>query len=314
MLVFCVVFGFLYIFFGEEQALKSELKKISDDNDRRAAEAIRKQNEELERIRKGKEEIKKIFEDPDNFEGKPYKIQCKVMKTKEYGIPQNRERTIIIGSMIEFDLDEEINKTKEYIKKTNRRLTFEYILLDGINDTESCAIALVHLIAGMNAYVNLIPYNSVKENEFKRSEKVKEFAKQDNAGVVVLCAKIEEDLASIDDDEERAMFAEELGLSECGLDILVTECYSLLGLISYLTAGEKETRAWTIEKGTKAPQAAGKIHSDFERGFIRAEIVDYKILLELGSYTIAKEKGKVRSEGKDYVVQDGDVVLFRFNV
>ena len=99
-----------------------------------------------------------------------------------------------------------------------------------------------------------------------------------------------------------------------GLDIMVTECYSLLGLISYLTAGEKETRAWTIEKGTKAPQAAGKIHSDFERGFIRAEIVDYKILLELGSYTIAKEKGKVRSEGKDYVVQDGDVVLFRFNV
>ncbi len=150
------------------------------------------------------------------------------------------------------------------------------------------------------------------ENDYVK--KVKEFAKQDNAGVVVLCAKIEEDLASIDDDEERAMFAEELGLSECGLDILVTECYSLLGLISYLTAGEKETRAWTIEKGTKAPQAAGKIHSDFERGFIRAEIVDYKILLELGSYTIAKEKGKVRSEGKDYVVQDGDVVLFRFNV
>lgn len=150
------------------------------------------------------------------------------------------------------------------------------------------------------------------ENDYVKQ--VKEFAKGDNAGVVVLCAKIEEDLASIDDEEERNMFAEELGLSESGLDILVTECYSLLGLISYLTAGEKETRAWTIEKGTKAPQAAGKIHSDFERGFIRAEIVDYKILLELGSYTIAKEKGKVRSEGKDYVVQDGDVVLFRFNV
>ena len=128
------------------------------------------------------------------------------------------------------------------------------------------------------------------ENDYVKQ--VKEFAKGDNAGVVVLCAKIEEDLASIDDEEERNMFAEELGLSESGLDILVTECYSLLGLISYLTAGEKETRAWTIEKGTKAPQ----------------------ILLELGSYTIAKEKGKVRSEGKDYVVQDGDVVLFRFNV
>lgn len=162
-------------------------------------------------------------------------------------------------------------------------------------------------------YVANISENEIgSENEYVK--KVKEFAKGDNAGVVVLCAKIEEDLASIDDDEERAMFAEELGLTESGLDILVTECYSLLGLISYLTAGEKETRAWTIEKGTKAPQAAGKIHSDFERGFIRAEIVDYKVLLELGSYTIAKEKGKVRSEGKDYVVQDGDVVLFRFNV
>lgn len=150
------------------------------------------------------------------------------------------------------------------------------------------------------------------ENDYVKQ--VKEYAKSENAGVVVLCAKIEEDLASIDDPEEREMFAEELGLENSGLDVLVTECYSLLGLISYLTAGEKETRAWTIEKGTKAPQAAGKIHSDFERGFIRAEIVDYQILLELGSYNAAKEKGKVRSEGKDYVIQDGDVVLFRFNV
>lgn len=150
------------------------------------------------------------------------------------------------------------------------------------------------------------------ENDYVKA--VKEFAKSENSGVVVLSAKIEEDLASIDDAEERAMFAEELGLFDSGLDVLVTECYSLLGLISYLTAGEKETRAWTIERGTKAPQAAGKIHSDFERGFIRAEIVDYQILLELGSYNAAKEKGKVRSEGKEYVIQDGDVVLFRFNV
>ena len=106
----------------------------------------------------------------------------------------------------------------------------------------------------------------------------------------------------------------ELGIKESGLDKIVTASYRLLGLISYLTAGEKETRAWTIEKGTKAPQAAGKIHSDFERGFIRAEIVDYKTLLELGSFNAAKAAGKVRSEGKDYVMQEDDVVLFRFNV
>ena len=106
----------------------------------------------------------------------------------------------------------------------------------------------------------------------------------------------------------------ELGLKESGLDRLVKTSYKLLGLLSYLTAGEKEVRAWTIEQGTKAPQAAGKIHTDFEKGFIRAEIVDYDILVELGSFNSAKEKGKVRSEGKDYVIKDGDVVLFRFNV
>ena len=116
------------------------------------------------------------------------------------------------------------------------------------------------------------------------------------------------------EEEERNMFLTELGLSESGLDRLVKTSYRLLGLISYLTAGEKEVRAWTIESGTKAPQAAGKIHTDFEKGFIRAEIVDYDILVELGSFNAAKEKGKVRSEGKDYVVKDGDVVLFRFNV
>ena len=110
------------------------------------------------------------------------------------------------------------------------------------------------------------------------------------------------------------MFMEELGMTESGLDKLVKKCYSLLGLISFLTAGEKETRAWTIEAGTKAPQAAGKIHSDFERGFIRAEIVDYDTLIECGSFNAAKEKGKMRSEGKDYIFKDGDVVVFRFNV
>ena len=145
------------------------------------------------------------------------------------------------------------------------------------------------------------------------TEKVKEAASAEGAECVVLCAKLEEDLGALDD-EEREMFMQEYGLEESGLDKLVKASYKLLGLISYLTAGEKETRAWTIVKGTKAPQAAGKIHSDFEKGFIRAEIVDYETLLECGSFAAAKEKGKVRSEGKDYVMQENDVVLFRFNV
>ena len=144
-------------------------------------------------------------------------------------------------------------------------------------------------------------------------QKVIEFSKSENAEHMVICAKTEEELSMLEEDEQK-MFLAELGLSESGLDRLVTASYRLLGLISYLTAGEKEVRAWTIENGTKAPQAAGKIHTSFEKGFIRAEIVDYDILVELGSFNTAKEKGKVRSEGKDYVMKDGDVVLFRFNV
>ena len=124
---------------------------------------------------------------------------------------------------------------------------------------------------------------------------------------------IEQDLAELDD-EEKAMFLEELGLEESGLDKLIKASYSLLGLISYLTAGEDECRAWTITKGTKAPQAAGKIHTDFERGFIKAEVVPYKDLIECGSLSAARDKGLVGMEGKDYVVKDGDVILFRFNV
>ncbi len=160
---------------------------------------------------------------------------------------------------------------------------------------------------------------NIKEDDINDGEnlpyvlKVKERAKEENADVCVISAKIEEDLAMLDP-EEREIFLSDLGLTESGLSKLVKACYRLLGLISYLTAGEKETRAWTIVKGTKAPQAAGKIHTDFERGFIRAEIVDYEVLLSLGSFNAAKEKGKVRSEGKDYVIKDGDVVLFRFNV
>ena len=131
--------------------------------------------------------------------------------------------------------------------------------------------------------------------------------------VLVICAKTEEELAQMPP-EESSMFLEELGLKESGLNALIRKSYHLLGLISFLTAGEKETRAWTIKAGTKAPQAAGAIHSDFERGFIRAEVVDWQTLLECGGLVGAREKGKVRSEGKDYVVKDGDVILFRFNV
>lgn len=143
--------------------------------------------------------------------------------------------------------------------------------------------------------------------------KLKEFAAKENAEVMVICAKIEEEIAQLDDAEKQE-FLNELGLPESGLDRLIKTSYKLLGLISYLTAGPQEVRAWTIVKGTKAPQAAGKIHTDFEKGFIRAEIVAYKDLMECGTYAIAREKGLVRSEGKEYVMQDGDVTLFRFNV
>jgi len=160
-------------------------------------------------------------------------------------------------------------------------------------------------------YVANVDENSLDGNAY--TKEVEEIAKKEGAGCIVLCAKLEEDLAQMSD-EDREMFAADYNITESGLDKLVKASYKLLGLISYLTAGEKETRAWTIVKGTKAPQAAGKIHTDFEKGFIRAEIVDYDVLLECGSFNAAKEKGKVRSEGKDYVMQENDVVLFRFNV
>lgn len=144
-------------------------------------------------------------------------------------------------------------------------------------------------------------------------QKVRELAKEEKSEAFVICAQIEQEIAELDDDEKK-MFLEELGLKESGLEKLIRASYHILGLISYLTAGPKETKAWTITKGTKAPGAAGKIHSDFERGFIRAEIVSYNHLVECGSFNGAKDKGLVRSEGKEYVVQDGDVILFRFNV
>ena len=142
---------------------------------------------------------------------------------------------------------------------------------------------------------------------------VREYAKGEQSEVFVVCAEIEAEISELDDDEKK-MFLEDLGLKESGLEKLIKASYKLLGLISYLTAGEPEVRAWTITEGTKAPQAAGKIHSHFERGFIRAEVVSYDDLIACGSHTAAKEKGLIRLEGKDYVVKDGDIMLFRFNV
>ena len=144
-------------------------------------------------------------------------------------------------------------------------------------------------------------------------QKVKAFASENDSEVFVICAQIEQEIAELDD-EEKKMFLEDLGLTESGLEKLIRASYRILGLISFLTTGPDETRAWTITEGTKAPQAAGKIHTDFERGFIRAEVVSYENLVAHDGYTGAKEKGLVRSEGKEYIVQDGDVVLFRFNV
>ena len=150
-------------------------------------------------------------------------------------------------------------------------------------------------------------------NNDENVKKVIEYAKNENAEVIPLCIKIEEELASLENEDKQEML-EALGLNESGLDKVIKASYDLLGLMSFLTAGEPEVRAWTIKKGTKAPQAAGKIHSDIERGFIRAEVVSYDDLIREGSMNAAKEKGLVRSEGKEYIMQDGDIVLFRFNV
>ena len=144
-------------------------------------------------------------------------------------------------------------------------------------------------------------------------QRVREYAKEEGSEVFVVSAKMEAELSELDD-EEKQLFLEDMGLSESCLDKLIKASYSILGLTSFLTAGEKEVRAWTITKGMKAPQAAGKIHTDFEKGFIKAEVVNYHDLIEIGSYSGAREKGLIRMEGKDYVVQDDDIILFRFNV
>lgn len=156
-------------------------------------------------------------------------------------------------------------------------------------------------------------FSSAAWGENPYYQQVRELAAKEGAQVIPVCAKLEEELSQMDP-EEQAMFMEELGIAESGLDRLIKASYTLLGLISFLTSGEDECRAWTITRGTKAPQAAGKIHSDFERGFIRAEVIAYSDMVACGSEKAAREKGLMRSEGKEYVVQDGDIILFRFNV
>lgn len=204
-----------------------------------------------------------------------------------------------------------LERLKEHLESGNMAKSFH------TDDEEELAL--------LNSY-NLLTYKpviyaaNVLEDDLadegasnEHVQKVREFAKEEKSEVFVICAQIEQEIAELDDDEKK-MFLEDLGLKESGLEKLIRASYNILGLISYLTAGPKETKAWTITKGTKAPGAAGKIHSDFERGFIRAEIVNYEHLIDCGSFNAAKEKGLVRSEGKEYVVQDGDVILFRFNV
>lgn len=182
-----------------------------------------------------------------------------------------------------------------------------------LSDDEHAAVKAMFLLTTKPViYVANISEDEIGQ-ENPLADKLYAAAKAEGTEALTICAKVEEEIAELSPEEKQA-FIEELGIGESGLDKLVKACYKLLGLISYLTAGPKEVRAWTIERGTKAPQAAGKIHTDFERGFIRAEIVSYDTLMENGTMLACKEKGLIRSEGKDYVMQDGDIVVFRFNV
>lgn len=202
-----------------------------------------------------------------------------------------------------------LERIKSYLDEGNcvRTMDFEPDEADFVNQ-------LFLLTSKPVVYIANIAESEISSvNDNRLIKELAEYAKGEKSEILIICAKIEEEIAQLDD-EEKSEFLKELNLVESGLDRLIKTCYRLLGLISYLTAGPKEVRAWTIKNGTKAPQAAGKIHSDFEKGFIRAEIVSYDNLMESKNYTIAKEKGLVRLEGKEYVVVDGDIILFRFNV
>lgn len=227
-------------------------------------------------------------------------------------------------------LDKRIDKTRKQMKSGDKKYQLEVEFMESIKATleKGLPVRAMSFDAEQQEFVDqlflltskpVLYCANVSEKDLASIDtnpyvqKVKEIGARENTEVIVICARVEEEIAQLED-EDKKMFLEELGLSESGLDKLIKASYKLLGLISFLTAGEQEVRAWTIRKGTKAPQAAGKIHTDFERGFIRAEIVAYDDLMRLGSYAAAREQGLVRSEGKDYVMKDGDVTLFRFNV
>lgn len=212
----------------------------------------------------------------DKSLSKEFKILQRIVTTLEEGKPVRK---------LEFDLEEEI-----FVKSLN--LLSKKPVLYAANISED---------------------DIVNKNENEYLTKLKNYAKEENSGLITICGKIESEIAELEE-EEKEMFLEELGLEESGLDRLIKASYELLGLISFLTAGPKEARAWTIKKGSKAPQAAGKIHSDMEKGFIRAETISFQDLSNVGSMVKAKEQGLVRLEGKDYIMNDGDVVIFRFNV
>ena len=215
-------------------------------------------------------------------------------------------------------MDKEAAKELAFLEKVKAHLEEGQlaITLETENEDEDAWLATYNLLTAKPAiYAANVAEDDIADDGANNQyvQAVREYAAKQNSEVFVICAQIEEEISELDEDE-RKMFLEDLGLTESGLEKLVRASYHLLGLMSFLTAGEDETRAWTIKIGTKAPQAAGKIHTDFERGFIKAEVVNYQDLLDCGSYAGAREKGLVRMEGKEYVVQDGDVILFRFNV
>ena len=228
---------------------------------------------DLETVNKRLERAKKLLKGD-----KTYKIEIDLLEKVKENLEQGKPARIL-----------ELSEEEKDIIKDSFLLTMKPIL-----------------------YVTNVSENEISEDN-KYVKKVREYAKNENAKVIKLCVKIEEELSGLEDKDKKEML-EALEMDESGLDKVIKESYDLLGLMSFLTAGKPEVRAWTIKKGTKAPEAAGKIHSDIQRGFIRAEVVSYEDLIKLGSLNETKDKGLVRSEGKEYIMQDGDIVLFRFNV
>lgn len=223
----------------------------------------------------------------------------------------------ILRTTKELKGDKSLQKELDFLNRLKSELE------NGVNaravDADEDEQAILSTIGLMSAKPVIYACN-MSEDDFKnnidtneRYNAVKALAAKESAEVLPICAELEAEISSLEK-EEKEMFLADLGIEKGGLDLLIQRSYNLLGLISYLTAGQPEVRAWTIKKGTKAPQAAGKIHSDFERGFIRAEVISFDELMACGTMQAAKEKGKIRSEGKEYVMQDGDIVLFRFNV